>query len=541
MLSAPEEIGRVLDSALADDPTRPAVTARAGTLSYAELDERSNRWARVLREHGVKPGDRVGVSLPNDLDIVAAFHGAMRLGAVWVGINEGLAGPEKAYMLEDSRAMLLLCGADTAAQLERAGPPTMRTMVVSGAGAEEWVAALAAQDAAPLGNRVDPFAPAGIAYTSGTTGFPKGVVHSQSNMLMPGAYLNATRGYGADLCKGDCFPLTILNMLILTTLLTAQAGGHGVIMDKISTESVCRWVREEEVSVWNGPPPVLYTLAHDDRVLPTDLVSLREVWAGGADLPRSIRAAFEAKFGIEVRSTYGLTEAPTVVAIERPGAAHAEGSSGFPLPHLEVTIRDRDGATLPVGEVGQVCISPRAQGEIPERFPADWNVELEAQAEPPTYRPMLGYWEKNEASEAALGQGYLRTGDAGSFNAAGELLVSDRINLVLNRGGANVYPAETERVVAAFESVDSCGVFGVADDRLGERVAMLVQFDADAEPDLDALLDHCRVELAAYKVPELVAVVDELPRNAMGKIDRRRLAEIGAPLVGRYERGRVAT
>src|SRR3954451_2318851 len=291
MLTGAKQIARVLDAALAEDPDRIAVVASSGRLTYRELDEAANRWARALRDEGLAAGDRVAVSLPNDLEIVAAFHGAMRLGAIWVGINEALAGPEKAFMLGDSEATLLLTGPDTAAQIAALPDTVPAGLRILEPGEEEWSAALASADPEPLAIDVDPFAPAGIAYTSGTTGFPKGVTHSQWNLLLPGAYLDATRRYDRSLRKGDCFPLTILNMMALTTLLTSQAGGTAVIMDKISSGAVARWVRDERVTVWNGPPPLLYSMAHDDRIPPSDLSSLREVWSGGADCPESIRGA----------------------------------------------------------------------------------------------------------------------------------------------------------------------------------------------------------------------------------------------------------
>lgn len=538
MFAPPSEIARVLDPALSEDPERVAVIASSGRLTYRELDERANRWARALRDEGVTAGDRVAVSMPNDLEIVAAFHGAMRLGAIWVGINEALAPPEKAFMLSDSEAKVLLGDAGTAEQIAaQAGavPASLRTVVVAGEGAEDWAATLAGAATEPLAAAVDPFAPAGIAYTSGTTGFPKGVVHSQWNLLLPGAYLTATRRYDDTLRKGDCFPLTILNLMVLTTLLTSQARGTAVIMEKVSADTVARWVREEEVTVWNGPPPLLYSLAHDDRIPASDLRSLRDVWSGGADCPESIRGAFEAKFGVEVRSTYGLTEAPTMVAIEVPGTPHTEGSSGVPLPHLEVTIRDEEGDRRGPGEDGEICIGPRATAEIGPRLREDWGVEA-GEEELAGYRLMLGYWRKPEPSHAALETGYLRTGDAGSISEAGLLTVSDRISLMLNRGGANVYPAEVERVVMGIDGVDGCGVFGVADERLGERVAILVEFEAGADVDLAAVVERVRAELAPYKVPELGAAVDQLARNAMGKVDRKKLVSVGAPIVERLPR-----
>jgi long-chain acyl-CoA synthetase len=328
-------------------------------------------------------------------------------------------------------------------------------------------------------------------------------------------------------------------MLVLTTLLTAQAKGLAVVMDRVSSDAVAKWVREERVTVWNGPPPLLYTLAHDDAVAPTDLQSLREVWSGGADTPEAIRSAFESKFGVEVRGTYGLTEAPTMVTIERPGTKHVEGSSGTPLPHLEVTIREAAGERQPAGVTGEICIGPRDADEIGARLAEDWGADPGA-GDAPEYRLMLGYWNQREETTKALAGGFLRTGDAGSIDDDGLLTVSDRISLMLNRGGANVYPAEIERVVTAVDGVDSCGVFGVPDERLGERVAILVQFKAGHDGDLAFVIDQVRAELASYKVPELVATVDALPRNAMNKIDRRALAKLGRPLVERLPRPSAA-
>jgi acyl-CoA synthetase (AMP-forming)/AMP-acid ligase II len=538
MLAVAKEIARVLEPALAEDPDRVAVVAASGRMTYGELDRRANRWARALRDEGVAAGDRVAVSLPNDLEIVAAFHGAMRLGAIWVGINEALAPPEKAFMLRDSEAKLLLCGDETAAQvaaLGEAAPGDLRTLLIGG---EDWQATLASADPDPLGLDIDPFAAAGIAYTSGTTGFPKGVLHSQWNLLLPGAYLVATRGYDSTLRKGDCFPLTILNMMVLTTLLTSQAKGTAVIMEKVGSDTVAKWAREEGVTVWNGPPPLLYSMAHDDRIPPSDLRTLEEVWSGGADCPESIRGAFADKFDVEVRSTYGLTEAPTVVAIEVPGTPHREGSSGTPLPHIELSIRDADGNRQAAGEPGEICIGPLPADEIDAHLREDWGIE--SGGDLPGYRLMLGYWKQEEASAAALSTGYLRTGDAGSIDEAGLLTVSDRISLMLNRGGANVYPAEIERVVMSIEGIDGCGVFGVPDERLGERVAILIEFESDTSGDLAPIIDRIAAELAPYKVPELAARIDRLPRNAMGKVDRKTLVALGTPLVERLPRQTTA-
>jgi len=498
----PISVARVMDTVIDEAPDREALVTRSGRLTYAELDRAAHRAAFALQELGVSTGDRVGVSLPNDADVVVAFHGAMRTGSIWVGVNRALAGPEQRRMLTDCGATLLLSDADV-------GDVGVRVVDLA-----TWHAALdAAPDRAWDGPDPDPHAPAGLAYTSGTTGHPKGAVHSQHNLLLPGAVLVATRGYGPDLRKGDCFPFTVLNMAVLTTLLVSQAGGTSIVMDRIDAEGVAEWIRRESVTTWNGPPALLHSLVTNEQVAPADLASLQEVWTGGADCPESIRSAFADKFGLPVLATYGLSEAPTVVAIdERPGARpgpsdHRPGASGRPLPHLRVRIAGPDGATVAPGETGQVCIS----------------------AADDRYRPMLGYWDRPEATAEALVDGELRTGDVGLLDEDGFLHLRDRLNLVIIRGGANVYPAEVERVLSECPGVASSAVVGVPDERLGERVAALVEPDEGTAVDLGAMRRHLEANLARYKVPERIVVVERLPRNAMGKIVRTDLADLLDP------------
>lgn len=490
----PRTVARVLDRALAVDPSAEALVTRSTRLSYEQLDALADRASHALAGLGVRPGDRVAASLPNDWEVVVAFHGAMRLGAVWVGVNRVLAPPERQYLLDDSGASVLLADDDIAATATGVATVTVG----------QWRDALDASPGSPwTGRDVDPFAPAGLAYTSGTTGHPKGAVHSQHNLLLPGAVLVATRGYGPDLRKGDCFAFTILNMAVLTTLLVSQTGGTSIVMDRIDAAGVAEWIRRERVTTWNGPPALLHTLAADDAISPSDLSSLHEVWTGGADCPEAIRAAFAAKFGLPVLATYGLSEAPTVVAIDDvDGASHRAGASGRPLPHLRVRIADADGATVPPGETGEIRV-----GAADDR-----------------YRPMLGYWERPDATAETLVDGELRTGDVGFLDDDGFLHVRDRASLLIIRGGANVYPAEVERVLHEHPSVAAAAVLGVPDDRLGERVAALVEVAGDV--DLDDVRAHLLERLAKYKVPEQIVVVDRLPRNAMGKVVRTKLPEL---------------
>jgi len=482
-------IADVLRPALRHRPDAPAVVARSGTLTYADLDRAASAAAGAMWNLGVRPGDRVAACLPNDLDIVVAFHGAQRIGAIWVGINEAYAHDEQQALADLSTPSLIVAGPRGTAQ----GGIVVET--------EAWTGLVASAPAAPR-VEVDPDAPAGIAFTSGTTGVPKGIVHSQRNMLLPGDALVQTRGWGPDLRKGDCLPLTLLNMLVLTTLLVAQAEGCCILGDRRDVSGVAEWIGRERVAVWNGVPAQFYDLAHRRDL---DISSLQEAWCGGGACPDELRQAFEDAHPVPVRAAYGLTEAPTVVAIDPVDGRTRPGAAGQVLPHLDVAAYDDAGRRLPAGSAGELRIGP-APKSLSGKWAGAWT-------------PALGEWHDGSVVPTAASP--VATGDIGSVDADGWLTVVERKKLVIVRGGANVYPAEVERVIRLHPAVTAVAVFGVADERLGERVAALVQLGA--EVDLRDLESLCGQHLARYKVPELWSVVDAFPTNAMGKIIRTSL------------------
>jgi long-chain acyl-CoA synthetase len=503
-------VAEVLNRGLAACPEKPAIVARARTYSYRELDLAARRMAAALGEHGLRAGDRIAVCLPNEADIVALFHGAMRLGAIWVGINAALAAPEKMMVLADCDAALFLSTDAIVRELgpERETAPVRARMLVvdPGPAGHSWRQSLAAAPDEFDPVRTDPYAAAGIAYTSGSSGRPKGVVHSQHNMLLPGRVLCHSRGYGPELVKGDFLPLTILNLIILGPLLTAQACGTFVAIDRRDAVGITQWVEKEAVAVWNGVPPVLYDMVGNAEITPGRLASLQDIWSGGADCPDSLRNAFERKFGMRIHTTYGLTEAPTVVAIEQRGSQHIPGSSGTVLPHLSVTVVDEHGDAVAPGETGEFCVGAADTGT--------WAG---------AYRPMLGYWNLPAVSGDALVGGILHTGDLGYLDQEGQMHVRDRRSSMINRGGANVYPAEVETVILQLPGVSAVAVVGIADARLGQRVVAVVEENGAQAVTAEQVQEHCGARLARYKVPEQVRVVRSLPRNAMGKVRRPEL------------------
>ncbi len=252
---------------------------------------------------------------------------------------------------------------------------------------------------------------------------------------------------------------------------------------------------------WFGVPTILQGLALSEEIAGGDLGSLTDVWTGGTYLPESVRVAFEGRFGCRVSATYGLTEAPTVVTIESTREERVPGSSGTPLPHLVVEIRDGQ-TVLPVGQTGEITVRAQADGPWAQR-----------------YRPMLGYLGHPESTAETIRDGTLYTGDVGYIDSGGRLFVRDRRNALILRGGANVYPAEIERVLLGVPGVCGASVVGVPDERLGQRVAAAVEAEEGCTLDIDTLSSHCATQLARYKVPDFWKL-GTLPRNAMGKVVR---------------------
>ena len=496
-------VAEVMDRWVARAPERLALVGRSGRFTYEELDRASNRAAHALAALGVTRGERVAACLPNDVDIVVAFLGAARLGAIWVGINRPLAAPEKAYCLRDSGARVLLAPADVIESLaaERAGLPELAHAVEVAPGSF----ARTGDETRPA-LELDPHAPAAIAYTSGTTGFPKGAVHSHHNLLLPGAVAAASGTYGPDVRQGVLLPLTILNLMVLGPLVAFQDGSALVCIDRIDAEGVAEWVRRERVGHFAAVPTILYDLLTHPGVKREDLASLRRPEVGGAECPEEFRALYRERFGHEVTIGYGMTEAPTAVTRSDGAAAPRPGLCGKPVPQVEIQILDEQGRPVPDGEVGEICVAPARTGP--------WAG---------VYTPMLGYWKKPLETEQALRGGVYHSGDLGFVDERGDLYIRGRRNELILRGGANVYPAEVERVLAEHPAVAASAVLGRPDTRLGQRVVAAVQLAAGASAGAEQLAAFVRERLARYKVPEEIVLVAALPRNAMGKVVKREL------------------
>jgi acyl-CoA synthetase (AMP-forming)/AMP-acid ligase II len=297
--------------------------------------------------------------------------------------------------------------------------------------------------------------------------------------------------------------------MVLGPALIYQSGGCLITMDRVDPVGLAGWVRDERINAFAVVPAIIHDLLTHPDVKASDLDTLERPGVGGADCPESTRALYRERFGRDVRIGYGLTEAPTSVTQTNPDEPQIPRTCGSALPFVSVRTRGPDGLDVPVGETGEVCVGPSASGVLAG-----------------VYTTMLGYWNKAEATAEALRDGLLNTGDLGSFDENGNLFIRDRRSDLILRGGANVYPAEVERVLAEDPRIAACSVLGCADARLGERVVAAVQLEPGATVTGEELADLCRGQLARYKVPSEFRFVTEFPRTPMGKIRKRDLREL---------------
>jgi long-chain acyl-CoA synthetase len=473
----------------------PAVRLDDVLLTYADLDRCSSRVAALLGAHGVRPGDRVGVMLPNVPEFAAVYYGVLRAGGVVVPMNPLLKEREVAYYLSDSQARLFLawhaCGAEAVAGAARTG--TDCVVVDSG-----FLDSLPQADSGLVADR-DGADTAVILYTSGTTGHPKGAELTHANL---GGNVEVVSTDLLELGPGDVVfgGLPLFHSFGQTCGLNAavRTGACLTLVSRFAPEKVFTVLARDRVTVFEGVPTMYVALLTASSTMEFD--ALRLCVSGGAALPAEVLRAFEERFGCVILEGYGLSETSPVASFNQPGRVRKVGSIGTPIRGVEMKLVDADGKDMPVADPGEV-------GEIAIRG----------------HNVMKGYWRRPEATTEAIPDGWFRTGDLARRDDEGYYFIVDRKKELIIRGGYNVYPREVEEVLYEHPSVVEAAVVGVPDALHGEEVCAAVVLRPGARETVEDLQAYVKAQVAAYKYPRRIWLLDELPKGPTGKILKREI------------------
>jgi len=503
----------VLEHHAARTPDQPLAVYGDRTVTYQGMVDWSAALAAGLQTRGVGAGDVVGLLSYNSLEFLATIFAANHLGAIAMPVNWRLAAPELRFILEHSEARALVCDAELVDLADAATDPPIPGLVrlrVGDGTAPGW------QNFDDLVGEHPPVPRACLTgdavhrlmYTSGTTGRPKGVMITHANLAWKN-YAHVTElGFTADDVGLACGPLYHVGALDLVTTSMLAVGATTVIHRTFDAEQVVDEIERSRISViWAAPAMVraILDVAIPDEggVASRDLSSVRLIIAGGEKMPVPVIERIHRTFpSAWFADAYGLTETVSGdTFLDRANTITKLGSVGRPCPYLELALWDEHGTPVPMGERGEVVLRG------PKVFP--------------------GYWRDPDASATAFRGGWFHTGDIGVLDDDGYLYIVDRLKDMIVSGGENIASSEVERVLYEHPAVVEVAVVGRPDDRWGEVPVAYVVLAPNATTTPEQLIELCRAQLAKFKVPREVTVIDALPRNPSGKVLKRELRVSG--------------
>lgn len=477
-------------------PDRLALVAGGDRLTFADLLAEARRVAAQMQAAGAGPGDRVALWMDNGAAFVAAFWALSLFGATAVPMNTRLGPEEARWQLDDVRPVLLCHDASLSERSRDSAPQGLSLLAVGATGrrSDDGVPASSAPPVPPIPSED---AVAGIVYTSGTTGRPKGALVTYANLWHGAVGQAMTLGASPDDRWLACLPLFHVSGLAMLTR-SVLYGAALFVHERFDAARVNADIDREGITALSVVANVLSRLL-DERAGRPYPASLRLVLAGGGPVPLGLLERCR-DLGVPVATTYGLTETASQAATLAPWEVPMRlGSAGKALFATDVRVVREDGSEAAAGEAGEILVCG------------------------PTVTP--GYFERSDATACALAGGWLHTGDVGWLDGEGYLYVADRRDDLVVTGGENVYPAEVEEVLMRHPDVEEAAVVGVSDAEWGQAVTAAVVARAGRSPAPDALRAFCAAHLAGYKVPRRIRLVEALPRTASGKLLRRRVRE----------------
>jgi long-chain acyl-CoA synthetase len=496
-------VDEILSRAAARSPDAPCIIVPGGpTLSYRDLDRQASAFAGVLRDAGYEVGDRVMLANCNTPGFFAALFGILRAGLVAVPVDANLALPELANVVAHARPRLVVVDRRSAAAFETLD--VARCAVEPGADVTCHDLSSLASSATIERRELPADGAAIMLYTSGTTASPKGVLHGHAGILAKLAAIESWFGFDARTTVLCLLPTHFGHGLVACCLSTFGYGGTLVLCRPFDVELLQRvfaLVEQYQVNAFSSVPAIVRLLlkfAGDRAAAPP---SLRFVTCASAPLHPEEVDAFETRFGVPLLNCYGITEGGTWSAMS-PASGERDRRSVGTAHGCRIRAVGPDGGELPAGEIGHLQISGPSL--------------------------MLGYYLDPDATARTVVDGWLATGDLGHVDAQGRVFLAGRSKELIIRAGVNVYPAEVEAVVMSHPGVAEAYVVGIEHPILGERVAACVVRKPDSAVTRDELLAHCRTRLAAYKCPEEVKFVEQVPKSSRGKVSRANLKAVFA-------------
>ncbi|OBH87962.1 long-chain-fatty-acid--CoA ligase [Mycobacterium scrofulaceum] len=485
-----------LTSAHERHPERIALRCDDLTFTFAELHAAAARLATLLDRAGIRPGDRVGVMLPNTPAFAVAFYGIMYRGAVAVPMNPLLKEREISYYLSNSGAKALFATPASADEvLPAAANAGAQCWLVDDADLAGLIADLPEQHTAV--ERGDHHV-AVILHTSGTTGKPKGAMLTHAN-LRRNAEIGAHTllGAGPDDVVMGCLPLFHVFGLTCGLNVSILAGATLTLLPRFDALKALQVIERDNVTIFQGVPTMYSALLGVAEQASTGAArTLRTCASGGAALPVQVLTDFEKTFECTVLEGYGLSESTAVASFNHPDRPRKAGSIGTPIEGVEMRVVDMNGAEVPRGQTGEVQIRG--------------------------HNVMKGYWNLPEATATAItADGWLNSGDVGRVDEDGYFYIVDRTKDMIIRGGYNVYPREIEEVLYEHPAVAEAAVVGIPHDSLGEEVGAAVALKEGAAAAPEELREYVKRRVAAYKYPRALWLVDALPKGPTGKVQKR--------------------